>query len=97
MIFFGGTIPYYAGELGLKVQVVYMTNHWGEPYRPHEMLDALWGMGDTAYPVISEFPDIYSLSLDHAKTVYNYNDLVEFAVEIIRRFKPMVIISYNFV
>ena len=27
-LFFGGIIPYYAGELGLKVQVAYYTNYW---------------------------------------------------------------------
>lgn len=94
-IFFGGTIPYYAGELGLKVQVAYMTNHWGEPYRPHEMLNALWASGLKAYPVIGKFPDIASRSLEHAKTVYDYNKVIDYNVELIRRFKPMVIVGHD--
>lgn len=95
LIFFGGTIPYYAGEKGLKVQVVYMTHHWGEPYRPHEALNALWACGLTAYPVMGKFPDIYSTSLEHAKTVFNYENVIGYNVEMIRRFKPKVIIAHD--
>lgn len=95
LIFFGGAIPYYAGEKGLKVQVAYMTNHWGEPYRPHEALNALWACGLTAYPVMGAFPDIYSTSLVHAKKVYNYDKIINYNIELIRRFKPEVIIAHD--
>ena len=44
-LFFGGTMPYYAGELGMRVQVAYLTHHWAEPYRPHELLNGLWTVG----------------------------------------------------
>ncbi len=94
-IFFGGAIPYYAGELGLKVQLVYMTNHWKQPYRYHEMLNGLWNTGITAYPVIGDFDDIYSTSLEDAKKDYNYDELVKYAVTQIRRFKPMVILGHD--
>lgn len=95
-IFFGGTIPYYAGELGLKVQVVYVTSHWGESYRPHEQLNALWASGMEAYPIIGDFPDnCYLDSFEVAKSVYDYQEMVEFTVEQIRRFKPMVIVGHD--
>lgn len=94
-IFFGGTIPYYAVGRGLRVQVTYMTNHWGEPYRPHEMLNSLWVSGLDHYPVMGRFPDIYSKSLAHAKTVYNYKDIIGYNVELIRRFKPKVIVGHD--
>ena len=95
-LFFGGTMPYYAGELGLKVQVVYLTNHWAEYYRPHELLNGLWEVGITAYPVIGPFTDIYSTSLEHAMTLYPINDVIGFQVQMIRRFKPKVIIAQDF-
>lgn len=95
LLFFGGAIPYYAGELGLKVQVAYMTNHWGERYRPHELLNGLWTAGDTAYPIIGPFPDIYSESLEHARTLYDEEEVVGFMVELIRRFKPYVILGHD--
>lgn len=95
ILFFGGAIPYYAGELGMKVQVAYMTNHWQERYRPHELLDGLWTMGETAYPVMGPFTDYYSESLEHAKTLYPEEDVVGFMVELIRRFKPYVILGHD--
>lgn len=94
-IFFGGIMPYYAGEKGMKVQVAYLTNHWGEPYRPHELLNGLWEVGIRAYPIISEFPDYYSKALDHAKTLYDTNDVLAYEVELLRRFKPEVVIDHD--
>ena len=45
-------------ERGLKVQVVYMTNHNDTQSRPHELLNGLWVVGIRHYPVISDFPDL---------------------------------------
>lgn len=94
-IFFGGIMPYYAGEKGMKVQVAYLTNHWGEPYRPHELLNGLWEVGIRAYPIISEFPDYYSKALEHAKTLYDTNEMLAYEVELLRRFKPEVVIDHD--
>lgn len=94
-IFFGGIMPYYAGQQGKKVQVAYLTNHWGEPYRPHELLNGLWTVGVRAYPVISEFNDLYSMSLDHAKTLYDTEQMLAYQVELLRRFKPEVVIGHD--
>lgn len=95
LLFFGGAIPTYAGELGYKVQIAYMTNHWKERYRPHELLNGLWTCGETAYPVIGPFTDIYSDSLAHAKTLYDEEEVIGFMVELIRRFKPYVILGHD--
>lgn len=95
LLFFGGAIPTYAGELGYKVQIAYMTNHWRERYRPHELLNGLWTCGETAYPIIGPFTDIYSESLEHAKTLYDEEEVIGFMVELIRRFKPYVILGHD--
>ncbi|MCM1467427.1 MAG: PIG-L family deacetylase [Alistipes sp.] len=95
LLFFGGAIPTYAGERGYKVQIAYMTNHWQERYRPHELLNGLWTCGETAYPVIGPFTDIYSESLEHAKTLYDEKEVVGYMVELIRRFKPYVILGHD--
>lgn len=95
LLFFGGALPTYAGEMGLKVQVAYMTNHWNERYRPHELLNGLWTCGVTAYPVIGPFTDYYSESLEHAMTLYQEEDVEEFMVWLIRRFKPYVILGHD--
>lgn len=96
-LFFGGALPYYAGELGLAVQVVYMTNHFGEPYRPHELLNGLWEVGVTAYPVMGPFPDLYASleSLESAEACFGREPVVEFQVEMIRRFKPRVVLGHD--
>ncbi len=92
-LWFGGTMPYYAGELGYKIQVVYLMKHVSG--RHHELLNGLWTVGVTNYPVISEFIDKYSWSLEHAKTLYPEEEVAEFLVENIRRFKPEVIVGHD--
>lgn len=101
-LFFAGIIPYYAGELGYNVQVVYMTNHNWTPVRLHEQLDGLWCAGERNYPVIGDFPDLYSETLDGALQSfaqygysYTYDSVVEFQVEILRRFKPKVVVGHD--
>lgn len=94
-LFFGGIIPYYAGELGLSVQVVYLTNHWQTPLRPHEQLNGLWTGGLTAYPVFSEFTDYYAENLTEARSIYDESDIIKFQVEMIRRFQPQVIVDHD--
>lgn len=92
-LFFGGTMPYYAGELKLRVQVAYLTNH--KNFRLHELLNGLWTVGIRAYPIISDFNDYYSESLEHAKTLYDEDKILEFQVELLRRFKPEVVIGHD--
>lgn len=96
-LFFGGIMPYYAGELGLKVQVAYLTNHkYTEKHRVHEILDGLWTVGIRAYPVFSEFPDVYAGSLEEAERIYEKEAVAAWQVETIRRFRPSVIVGHDF-
>lgn len=96
-LWFGGAMPYYAGELGYEVQVVYMTNHYNTTYRNHEQLNGLWTVGVTHYPVIGKFLDVVSTkkSLEAAQTRYGYQNVLKFQVEILRRFAPRVIIAHD--
>ena len=92
-LFFGGAMPYYAAELKLKVQVAYLTNHYN--FRVHELLNGLWTVGIRAYPVISDFYDYYASSLEEAKGLYDENEILAFQVELLRRFKPYVVIGHD--
>lgn len=94
-LFFGGTMPTYAGELGYKVQIAYLTHHWEQPMRPHELLDGLWTVGMTHYPVISTFTDYYSDNLEHAKTLWDLDEVEAYEVMLLRRFKPEVVIDHD--
>ena len=96
-LWFGGALPWYAGEKGYAVQVAYMTNHWGEPYRPHELLDGLWTVGIKNYPVISDFPDLYAskASLESAIQVYGEDTVTAWQVQLLRRFTPEVVVAHD--
>lgn len=93
-LWFGAAMAIYADQ-GKKVQVAYLTNHWSEPYRPHELLNGLWQSGVRAYPIISDFPDYYSESLEHAKTLYDVDAMQAFLVSLLRRFRPEVVIGHD--
>jgi LmbE family N-acetylglucosaminyl deacetylase len=99
-LFFAGILPYYAGELGYAVQVVYLSDHSYEYIRPHEMLEGLWVAGVRNYPVSGNFPDIYSESLTEARSKYSakgysVDSFVEFIVKMLRRFRPKVVVSHD--
>lgn len=99
-LFFAGLLPYYAAR-GCDIQVVYYTDHKNEPRRRHELLNGLWTVGIKYYPVINNFPDYYSESLEGAlKTIategFTENDALGVQVELLRRFKPQVVVSHDF-
>lgn len=99
-LFFAGVLPYYAGELGLRVQVAYVVNHFDTRMRPHEQLDGLWEVGVHNYPIIPKFPDLYSESYDGAIYAfknygYSFDDFCEYFTETIRRVKPLVIVTHD--
>ena len=103
-LFFAGLLPLYAGELGLRVQVVYLTDHrsgYIDNARMHEMINGLWAVGVRAYPVFGHFADF---RIDDLQETYNYyktyyntsrEDLLSFVVEQIRRFKPLVAVGHD--
>lgn len=97
-LMFGGTIPYYAKERGLQVQVVYLTAHPDEQPRPHELLDGLWTAGVKNYPVIGIIDDIPATpiwSISEAASLYNLEAVKEWFTEQLRRFKPSVLITHD--
>lgn len=93
LIFFGGTIPYYAGERGLAVQVVYMAN--GSRTRVDEALEGLWHAGVRNAPVFLPFQDAYTESLRLALIRWGEQETIGALVSLIRRFQPEVIVSHD--
>lgn len=98
LLFFGGLIPYYAAVRDLNVQVVYMTSNYQSDFsdyrfRPHEALNGLWVCGDYLYPVTNEVRD-YECP-DYQAAVYRYgrDQFAAFQTEMIRRFKPLVVVT----
>lgn len=95
LLWYGGTIPVYAGERRLHVQLVYFTH--GDYWRENELLDGLWMCGVRDYPIIGEFPDNRTESAADIfrnwgggkKTVFPW------LIEIIRRLKPEVVLTHD--
>ena len=102
-LFFAGILPYYAGELGYNVQMVYLTDHHNNvgPTRLREILDGLWVAGVRNYPIWGTHPDFIQKELTTAYLQYKRNgitreDLIGFAMEHIRRFQPKVVVTHDF-
>lgn len=101
-LFFAGLLPLYAGERGYNVQVVYMTDHRNTTReRTHEMLNGLWAVGVDAYPVFGSFLDFRLDSLNDTYWQYEQlgttkEELQSFVVEMVRRFKPQVVVAHDF-
>ena len=98
-LFFAGVLPYCAAN-GIKAQVVYMYNHDGNPVRNDERLSGLFAVGINNMPVIGPFPDLYSETLEGALKVYGNlgfteEQFVNFYVENLRRFKPLVAVGHD--
>lgn len=102
-IYFAGMLPYYAGELGYQVQVIYLTDHRNTGLiRVHEMLNGLWSVGVTTYPVFGYFEDYLSHSLEEAYWQlsnwghHSKEEVLSFVVEQLRRFRPLVAVGHDF-
>ncbi len=100
-LFFAGLLPYYSKVKQYRVQVAYFTDHKYEPARRHELLNGLWKAGVDHYPVISNFPDAYSTTISGAlnnlqKAGYTEEDALKYQTELIRRFKPLVVVGHDF-
>lgn len=99
LLFLGGLIPYYSAVRGLTVQVAYMTSNYmtsfsNYRFRPHEALNGLWVAGDHFYPVTNEVDDYECSTYWDAVNHYGEDQFLEFQVEQIRRFKPLVIVTH---
>ena len=92
-LFMGGTIPYYAGERGLDVVAAVFTG--STRTRRSELLNSLWTMGMRNYPVFGPFHDSYSLKLAAAYEQFGENKVKRFAVELMRRYRPKVVVTHD--
>ena len=98
-IFFAGLIPHTLNA-NKSVQVVYLTKHLKQPHRFDEALSGLWTVGIKNYPIFGPVPDAYSKSLDKAlenlkKDNLTLKDVIHFEVDMIRKFKPKIVVSHD--
>lgn len=98
ILFFGGALTNYAYLYDAAIQVVYMCEFrsTNQDVREHEKLDGLWEAGIRFYPTCGEFYDKYSDNVARAKQQYNYDNMVSFLVEQIRKSQPQVLVTHDY-
>ena len=92
-IFLGGVIPYYAGERGMDVAVCYMT--YASPLRRSELLNGLWHAGLRNYPVMGEFKDKFTRSLEDAYALWGTQEAQDFVTDVIKACRPEVMVTHD--
>lgn len=95
VLFFGAVLSHYAIEEGLAVQTAFMTDHYYEPFRNHERLNGLWELGIRHYPILGTARDFYTMDLTEAANYHANDGILEWQVELIRRFDPLVILGHD--
>lgn len=98
-LFFLGLLPTYVAK-DAYVQVVYLAHHNDNPKRLHEQLHGLYAVGIRNYPIMGYIPDAYSTTLEGAisnlkSAGLTEEDVLKFEVEMIRRFKPQVVVGHD--
>ena len=92
-LYMGGTLPYYAGQLQKNVLVAYMT--CANVRRRSELLNGLWTVGLTHYPVIGNFPDRRHDSLEEMYALWGREKTQRFVVDLYRKYQPQVVVSHD--
>lgn len=95
ILFMGGTIPYYAGERKMAVQVAYQVP--SVPYRRLELLDGLWLCGVRNYPDLGPFPDRYKIYLPdlYQEKGWKEERVLRYVAGLYRRYRPEVVVTHD--
>lgn len=93
VLFFGGLLPYYGAERGLRVLPVLLTD--AGSMRHTELLNCLWSLGIRHYPVFGPFQDRYAWELEEAYQKFGKKKTTDFLVEQIRRYRPEVLVTHD--
>ena len=92
LLWFGGLLPTYAGERGLKVEVCYLT--CANSCRRIELLNGLWHCGVRNYPDIGNFKDIKGYDAAKLYPKWGGVDKVDlYVARLLRRYQPEVAVT----
>ena len=95
LLWFGGLLPVYAGERGMRVQVAYMVGDHSR-IRRVELLDALWHCGCRYYPEIGDFLDKGTYSKAAAYRAWGGEDAVDAHITgLLRKWQPRVVVTQD--
>ncbi len=91
---FSDTISQICAKGDYTLQAAYFTDYFQtEPWKNHAILDYLWGLGNQNAPHYGRFYDFYAESVEEAEAFFNHDECLRYAVELIRRYKPQVLIT----
>ena len=94
ILFFGGTIPFYSFVKKKKVCTIFMSGN--DIIRIREALSSQWSMGIKNYPIFMEFPGGFHDGINGTiKDFGGEEKVLGKIVEIIRNYKPDVIVSHD--
>ena len=93
VLWFGGTLPRYAGEEQRICQVCTLVP--AIPCRRLELLDSLWTCGVRNYPVWGMCRDAYSSTLQDQYRAWDKYRIYDIFTGWIRRFKPDVLLTHD--
>lgn len=93
LLWLGGLLPTYAGERGLRVQVIYAVP--STPIRRLELLDGLCHCGVKGYPAFMNLPDVYSKHRDAAYKRWGKTKMHRLMTGFIRQYRPEVIVTHD--
>lgn len=95
ILWFGGLLPTYAGEMDRRVMVMYMVGGQAA-HRKNELLDGLWLMGVHWYPEIGYLSDTSGASIIGTYEAWGGKEVpVERVTEMIRKYRPPVVLTQD--
>jgi len=92
LLFFGGTIPYYAAQ-GKTIGMVYMAECSRKRYA--EALDGLWSCGLEHHPVFIGLADKRTDTYEEAVDLWGKTATENTLVALIRKYKPEVLVTHD--
>lgn len=92
LIFFGGTIPFYA-DAGKEVAVVYMADCGRTRYA--EALSGLWASGLKKHPLFLGLTDKRAKTFQIAQELWDGEQALQKTVEVLRRYRPEVVVTHD--
>ncbi len=92
LLFFGGTIPYYAAQ-DKKILVVYMADCGRSRYA--EALDGLWSCGLRTHPVFVGFVDMKTNDYQRTVNLWGAEKTADTLIGLIRKYQPKVIVTHD--
>lgn len=94
LLWFGGMLPTYAGELDKKVMVIYMVGG-NNAKRKNELLDGLWTCGVKYYPEIGCFEDKGASSRKSVIHTWGEGETEKRIVDMLRKYRPKVVVTQD--